>query len=48
MSAQHTWAEVTLRAKLAMELEQASFHSEDMIPIIELETALKIVRGISE
>lgn len=45
MSTQHTWAEVTLRAQLAMQLEQAAFNSEDEIPIITLEAALKIVRG---
>lgn len=45
MSTQHTWAEITLRAQLALELEKAAFNSEDEVPMVDLETALKIVRG---
>ena len=45
MSLERTWIEVELRAKLANAIKEASFNSEDEVPIIDLETALKIVRG---
>jgi hypothetical protein len=48
MSLERTWVDAEIRARLAWEIEKASFQSEDMVPIIDLETALKIIRGTNE
>lgn len=48
MKTERTYIEFELRAKLANAMKEASFNSEDEVPIIDLETALKIIRGANE